>query len=95
MTDTGALSEAPHTVDDVLAAARSPGAAEPSEIHVRAALYAQMRREVVAGHAPVTADADGEISHLDGIPVLVDEGLPAFPGYEIHRTRPGAQPLAA
>jgi hypothetical protein len=63
----------PHMVEDILAAARRPGAAEPTEIRVRAALHARLLQEPDA------------LLLLGGIPLVVDEELPAFPGYEIHR----------
>ena len=34
---------------------------------------------------PVRENERGDITHLDGIPLVVDEALPAIPGYEIHR----------
>jgi hypothetical protein len=82
MAGTTAHWAAPHMVEDILADARRPGAAEPTEIHVRSAIYLRLLREP---GAPVLVDARQDISVLDGIRLLVDDDLPAFPGYEIHR----------
>ena len=82
MSGTTAHWAAPHMIEDILATARRPGAAEPTEIHVRAALHARLLREP---DAPVVLDERQGISALDGIRLVVDEELPAFPGYEIHR----------
>jgi hypothetical protein len=73
---------APSAAEDLLAAARRPGVAEPTEIHVRAALHLQLLREP---GAPVVVDEARGTSDLDGIRLVVDDGLPACPGYEIHR----------
>ena len=73
MSGTTAHWGTPHLVEDILATARRPGLAEPTEIHVRAALHARLLQEPDA------------LALLDGIRLVVDEELPAFPGYEIHR----------
>jgi hypothetical protein len=73
----------PHMVEDILAAARRPGVAEPTEIRIRAALYARLLQEPDA------------LVLLDGIPLVVDDQLPAFPGFEIHRACAPARGAAA
>jgi hypothetical protein len=73
---------APHVVEDILAAARRSGAAEPTEIHVRTALHLRLLREP---GAPVVVDEQRGGSSLDGIRLVVDDELPASPGFEIHR----------
>jgi hypothetical protein len=75
----------PHTLEDILAVARRPGAAAPREIHVRARIHERMVEEAAAGGATVSVDEGRGIGSLDGIPVVVDEELPAFPGFEVHR----------
>ena len=95
MTDPAGVVTAPHTLADLLDAARGPGVAEPSEIRVRPELCARMQREAGWSCVPVTLDAPGRINCLDGIPVVVDPDLPAFPGYEIHRAGSGGVPHAA
>jgi hypothetical protein len=65
---------------DLLAIARRAGAAEPVEIRVRPEVYRDLQG--TGGGDPLT--------HLDGIPVVVDPELPFFPGYEVHRT-PGSR----
>ncbi len=82
MSGTTAHWAAPHMIEDIVASARRPGAAEPTEIHVSAALYARLLREP---DVLVVLDERQGISALDGIRLVVDEELPAFPGYEIHR----------
>jgi hypothetical protein len=82
MSGTAPHWAGPHLVDDLLATARRPGVAEPTEIHVRAALHLRLMHEP---GAPVVVDERSGISTLDGIRLVVDEELPAYPGYEIHR----------
>ena len=82
MSGTAPHWAAPHMIEDILATARRPGVAEPTEIHVRAALHLRLLQEP---GAPVVVDERLGISTLDGIRLVVDEELPAFPGYEIHR----------
>ena len=82
MSGTTAHWAAPHFVEDLLATARRPGVAEPTEIHVRAGLHLRLLREP---GAPVVVDERRGISALDGIRLVVDEDLPLYPGYEIHR----------
>ena len=75
----------PHTLEDILAVARRPGAAAPREIHVRARIHDRIVEEAVALGTTVSVDERRGISSLDGIPLVVDEDLPAFPGFEVHR----------
>ncbi|RFU22067.1 hypothetical protein [Geodermatophilus marinus] len=60
--------------EELLAEARRPGAAEPVAIHVRPELHCRMKAAAVGTDPP--------------LPVVVDEEIPAFPGYEIHRAAP-------
>ena len=92
MSGTTAHWADPHMVEDILAAARRPGAAEPTEIHVHFRIHARLLQE--AG-APVIVDERQRITALDGIRLVVDEGLPACPGYEIHRAGGSTQGVAA
>ncbi len=92
MSGTTAHWAAPHMVEDILATARHPGLAEPTAIHVRAALHLRLLHEP---GAPVVVDERRGISALDGIRLVVDEQLPAFPGYEIHRACAPAHRAAA
>ena len=41
--------------------------------------------EAAALGATVSVDERRGISSIDGIPLVVDEELPAFPGFEVHR----------
>jgi len=79
---------APDMLGDILAIAREAGAASPVEIHMRLQVHDRL-----AKRAPdATGAAPGTLSDLGGIPVVVDEGIPAFPGYEIHRAALGPTP---
>jgi hypothetical protein len=64
----------PDIAGDILAIARRVGAAEPVEIRVRPEVHQDLQGTAAAPPAD-----------LDGIPLVVDEELPAFPGYEVHR----------
>ena len=92
MSGTAAHWAAPHMIEDILATARRPGLAEPTEIHVRSALRIRLLQEP---GAPVVVDEQRGITALDGIRLVVDDDLPAFPGYEIHRACGRAQGAAA
>jgi hypothetical protein len=62
-------------------------AAEAVEIHVRPGVYVQLARESSDHRGP---------ADLGGIRLVVDRGIPACPGFEIHRAQPGfARPRAA
>ena len=65
----------PDIAGDILAIARRVDAAEPVEIRVRPEVYRDLFGE------PAGALQD----ELDGIPLVVDGGLPTFPGFEVHR----------
>jgi hypothetical protein len=62
---------APDVPGDILAAAWRPGLPAPTEIHVRPELVPLL------GSPRVEAPP---------VRVVVDEGIPAFPGYEVHRS---------
>jgi hypothetical protein len=79
----------PDIAGDLVATALALGAAAPREIHVRPELYGRM----VAQMAPADRAAAVEGRVLAQIPLVVDPGLPACPGFEIVRARP--DPLAA
>jgi hypothetical protein len=64
----------PDIAGDILAIARRAGAAAPVEIRVRPEVQQDLR-----------GTAEAPPADLDGIPLVVDEDLPAFPGYEVHR----------
>lgn len=85
MTNPDVHPTAHHTVDDILAMARRPEAADPTEIHVGSAIHARMLKEAAGAATRMVVDEQRGISRLDGIPVVVDAEIPAYPGYEIHR----------
>jgi hypothetical protein len=71
---------------DLLAEALRPGTAEPVAIHLRPALHVLIRRQDPSAAAePVGGGAAGRLA---GIRLVVDDGIPAAPGYEIHRAVP-------
>jgi hypothetical protein len=95
MTGTGDPGGGAGVLDDVLAVARRPSAAAPREIRVRSGLYDRIRREAVAGRARVTVDGCGDVTHVDGIPLVADELLPPVPGFEVRRSGFGQERRAA
>jgi hypothetical protein len=72
----------PDIVGDLLAEALRPAAAEPVAIHIRPELHALICRQADAAPAPRSSHGDGR---LRGVPIVVDDSIPATPGYEIHR----------
>lgn len=75
----------PDVIGDILSEAMRPDAAEPVAVHVRPGLYALICRQCgtdKAGAARCTAGP------WDGIRLVVDDDMPAIPGYEIHRAAP-------
>lgn len=71
---------APDIPRDILDAAWSPELPPPTSIHVRPELHARMTSAVPAPRAedePVRPELD--------VPLVVDDQIPLFPGYEIHR----------
>jgi hypothetical protein len=69
----------PDVAGDVLAIARAAGAAPPREIRIRPEL-----------HQRLLAQLGGAGAELAGIPLVVDPRLPATPGFEVVRVRPGS-----
>lgn len=69
----------PDPAGDILRHAWLPGTAAPREIRVRPALHA-----LIAAHEPGPACFD--------VPLVVDDTLPDYPGYEIRRVDPGNDP---
>ena len=79
----------PDPVGDILATAWSPAAAEPREIRVRPEVY----HCILAELSPVEralVEEHGALGSPIAIPLVVDAGLPAFPGFEIVRAPPHA-----
>ena len=64
----------PDIAGDILEIARRAGAAEPLEIRVRPEVLQDLGGQ-----------AGGPPADLDGIPLVVDDQLPSFPGFEVHR----------
>jgi hypothetical protein len=74
----------PDFVSDVLAVARRAGGADPVEIRIRPELHGRLVRQMSAA-----GKLDGGwLTDLDGVRLVVDEEIPVFPGYEIHRVPP-------
>ena len=75
----------PDVVGDILATARRPGLTEPVAVHVRPELLPLIR-----GHADSSTPATtGEVvARSAGIPFVVDDDIPGFPGFEVHRAPP-------
>jgi hypothetical protein len=64
---------------DILREARRPDAAEPVSVHVRPEVHAVICQEL--GADPAT----GTVPAWNGIRLVVDDSIPAVPGFEIHR----------
>jgi hypothetical protein len=71
---------APDIPRDILDAAWSPDLPPPSAIHIRPELHARMLAAVPSPRS----DEDAARPALD-VPLIVDDQIPASPGYEIHR----------
>ncbi len=94
MTQAASHWTSPDTLGDILAIAHRPDAAEPCEIRVRSEVHSRLLQETSAGTRRI-AIQHGTISHLDGIPLVIDDELPAHPGYEVHRASPTRSAVAA
>lgn len=79
----------PDPVGDILAAAWNPAAAEPREIRVRPELHRCILAELDPADRALVEER-GLLGSPVAIPLVVDAQLPAFPGFEIVRARPGA-----
>jgi hypothetical protein len=79
----------PDPVGDILAIAWSPTAAEPREIRVRPEVLQSILAELDPAER-VLVEERGVLGSPIAIPLVVDAGLPAFPGFEIVRARPHA-----
>jgi hypothetical protein len=76
----------PDVIGDILSEARWPDAAEPVAVHVRPELYALICRQ--SGTRSADDAARCTAGRWDGIRLVVDDEMPATPGYEIHRAEP-------
>jgi hypothetical protein len=79
----------PDPVGDILATAWSPTAAEPREIRVRPEVFQSILAELDPAERALVEER-GVLGSPIAIPLVVDAGLPAFPGFEIVRARPHA-----
>ena len=75
----------PDALSDILREAWSPGLLAPSAIHVRPEVQRRMFTRLT-GAARIRAVDDGCIGDPHRLPLVVDDTLPTYPGYEIHRT---------
>lgn len=83
--------QAPDPAGDIARQAFRPDAAEPRVIHVRPELH-----RLIAAH--VRAELEDRLRgggalfapspRVWGVPLIVDDRLPIYPGFEIHRVRP-------
>ena len=79
----------PDPVGDILATAWSPTAAEPREIRVRPEIHHLILAELDPAERALVAER-GTLGSPIALPLVVDPGLPASPGFEIVRARPSA-----
>lgn len=85
----------PDTWGDILAAAWQPDAPAPVAIHVSPVLHARLVPERDLPEVPGAAAR--ALDRQAGVPVVLDEEVPEFPGFEVHRAPPddGTGPLQA
>ena len=77
----------PDVRHDLILEALRPGAAEPVAIHVRSDLHALIRPRL--GEPVSGADAPGWLAEgSTTVRLVVDDGIPATPGFEVHRALP-------
>ncbi|MGY1634408.1 hypothetical protein ACI784_22135 [Geodermatophilus sp. SYSU D01186] len=77
------------TTQDLLTEAWRPGTAEPVAIHVRPEVLARFRAHTAVDRSSA-AWGDDSRSPAARISLVVDDDIPAAPGYEIHRASPHA-----
>ncbi|MGY1705201.1 hypothetical protein ACI79C_11535 [Geodermatophilus sp. SYSU D00697] len=77
----------PDPLGDILAVAWRPGAAPPREIHVRPEVRDRILAQLPPADRALT-QARGTVGGPVPVPLVVDAELPAFPGFEVVRTRP-------
>jgi hypothetical protein len=77
----------PDIAGDIVAVAVMPAAAPPREIRIRPALYERVLARMAADDR-AAVEQTGRLGRAPGIPVVLDPGLPLFPGFEVVRARP-------
>jgi len=78
-------------IEDLQSEAWRPGVAEPIAIHIRPELRARLRAPRSPSWCPAPRDRD-PVGRSVGVPLVVDDRIPAAPGYEIHRAAPEDAP---
>lgn len=85
----------PDPIGDVLAEAFRPDTVAPRLIHARSAIVREMRaeeeRRTLEANERGGAERVGFVSpgaSLWGVPVVVDDTIPTYPGFEVYRQRP-------
>ena len=71
---------APDLPGDILDAAWTPGLPAPTAIHIRPELHARMTSVI-----PSPRTGTDLAGSTPDVPFVVDDQIPASPGYEIHR----------
>jgi hypothetical protein len=79
----------PDPVGDILGVAWNSAAAEPREIRVRPEVFERILAELDPDERAVVEERRVLGSPI-AVPIVVDDGLPSFPGFEIVRARPHA-----
>jgi len=74
----------PAPLGDILAVAWRPGAAPPREIRARSEVYARVLAEL-----PPEERSRPVLGGPVGVPLVLDDDLPGYPGFEVVRARPG------
>lgn len=75
----------PDTLGDILRQAWRPGVAQPTAIHVRPEVHTRMLARMTTTARTLALGA-GCIGDPQRLPLIIDDDLPDYPGYEIHRT---------
>jgi hypothetical protein len=77
----------PDIAADLASIACTPGAAPPREIRIRPELHERLLAQL-SPEARAEVAGGGTLGAPPGIPLVVDPGLPACPGFEVVRARP-------
>lgn len=75
----------PDALGDILRQAWRPGVAQPTAIHVRPEVWTRMLARMTTAVRALALGA-GCIGDPQRLPLIVDDVLPCYPGFEIHRS---------
>jgi thiamine monophosphate synthase len=81
----------PDALGDILRQAWRPDVAEPIAIHVRTTVQHRMLQQMTPAVRAACLER-GSIGQPYGLPLVIDDRIPWFPGFEIHRKPPVPRP---